>query len=274
MTLFGAIWMFVLFLTANGFTFELSAISIFYAFIYSVISILCNTSSFFAMTLGKVSTVTLYMLLGGLILPFFYGIIFLNEILTVFKVLGIFLMFLSVFLPMLLDKKTDKEQQKSKKIAFTVLCILVFILNGLISIVSKAHQINEQAVGTVDFLILTAVISFTITFVLILILTIKNKKQNKFIEAALNGVGKAFTLKWITIMFCISGAYIIMNGLGNIFSLTCAITMDSSIQFPVISGAVVTLTALLSWIFFKESIKKLDALGIAFAIAGIIMFII
>ena len=275
MSLFGAIWMFAMFFISNGFHFEISAISVFYAFTYAIVLLMCNIFAFFAMTMGKVSTVTMYMLLGGLILPFFYGIIFLNEELTLFKVIGILLMLLS-FLPMLTDNNKVTDKKKSKKIVYVLLCFSVFIFNGLISIISKAHQIDKNAVGINDFLILTAIIGFAAAFIFIFILTIINKNKNNkgFLETAFSGVGSEFSFKWITIMFCISGAFTIMNGIGNVFSLTCAETMDSSIQFPVISGAVVPLTAIFSWIFFKEKIKKTDAIGIFIAIAGILMFIL
>lgn len=276
MSIFSSVWMFLIFFVFNNFTFEISAVSVLYAFFYSVISILCSISSFFAMSLGKVSTVTLYTLLGGFILPFFYGIAFLKEELTVFKVFGLILMFFS-FLPTALSKDDKSKQAKSKKsfYFFLFLCISVFLLNGMISIISKAHQINENAVGTNDFLILSAVFRFMLSSVVVLILTsIKKTKEKKFIRAIFSGVTPNSSFKWIMILFLIAGGYAIMNGMGNFFSLTCAKTMDSSIQFPIISGTVVPLTAVFSWIFIKEKIKKKDMAGMVLAIAGILMFII
>lgn len=84
-----------------------NATSLGYAFLFSLFNIGSGVCSVLAMKQGNLSTVTLYMLVGGLLIPFLYGILALNEPLTASKIAGVALMLLS-FAPSVLRVRREK----------------------------------------------------------------------------------------------------------------------------------------------------------------------
>ena len=82
------------------------------------------------------------------------------------------------------------------------------------------------------------------------------------------------TAKLFFVLLGSCALYAVCNGLGNIFSLNCAKTMDASIQFPVISAVVIVLGALFGWLIYREKIESRDWVGLILAALGIVFFVI
>ena len=276
MTIFYAIYSIVFFGVQIGFTPEISTSAVIYALLYSVAGIFTTLSSIIGMSLGRVSTITTFMLLGGMVLPFVYGVTVLNEAITIPKVIAIVIMIVSL-IPSLISKEEgeNKEQDKKKHMLYILVLLIVFIGNGAISIITNASQKAPDAVSTENYMFIIAVIQIIIALTTAIIIALKNKKsEENFTKSLFSGVGKAYTLKAILLAFLCSALYGVCNSLGNVFSLACVnANMDASIQFPVISGSVIVLTALIAWALFKETPKKKDWISIVLSVAGVILFI-
>ena len=76
------------------------------------------------------------------------------------------------------------------------------------------------------------------------------------------------------ILLVFAGAYAVCNTLGNIFSLRCLLTMDASLQFPILSAVVIVLTALFGRIFFGEKITRNTWISLAMSVLGIGLFML
>lgn len=76
------------------------------------------------------------------------------------------------------------------------------------------------------------------------------------------------------LLLAFTAGYAVCNALGNIFSLRCAVTMDSSIQFPILSGVVIFMGAVFGWLFFKERITKPTIISLTLIVIGISLFMI
>lgn len=276
MTIFYAIYSIVFFGVQIGFTPEISTSAVIYALLYSVAGIFTTLSSIIGMSLGRVSTITTFMLLGGMVLPFIYGVTVLNEAITIPKVIAIVIMIVSL-IPSLISKEEgeNKEQDKKKHMLYILVLLIVFIGNGAISIITNASQKAPDAVSTENYMFIIAVIQIIIALTTAIIIALKNKKaEENFTKSLFSGVGKKYALKAILIAFLCSALYGVCNSLGNVFSLACVnANMDASIQFPVISGSVIVLTALIAWALFKETPKKKDWISIVLSVAGVILFI-
>ncbi len=276
MTIFYAIYSIVFFGVQIGFTPEISTSAVIYALLYSVAGIFTTLSSIIGMTLGKVSTITTFMLLGGMVLPFIYGVTVLNEAMTFTKIIAIIIMIISL-IPSLIGKEDgeNKEQDKKKHMLYILVLLVVFIGNGAISIITSASQKAADAVPTESYMFIIAIIQIIIAGITAVCVALKNRKTEKnFAKSLFSGVGRSYTLKAILIAFLCSALYGVCNSLGNVFSLACVnANMDASIQFPVISGSVIVLTALIAWALFKETPKKKDWIGIILSVAGVILFI-
>lgn len=275
MTIFYAIYSIVFFGVQIGFTPEISTSAVIYALLYSVAGIFTTLSSIIGMSLGRVSTITTFMLLGGMVLPFIYGVTVLNEAITIPKIIAIIIMIVSL-IPSLISKEEgeNKEQDKKKHMLYILVLLVVFIGNGAISIITSASQKAADAVPTESYMFIIAIIQIIIAGITSVCVALKNNKEKNFTKALFSGVGKEYTLKAILLAFLCSALYGVCNSLGNVFSLACVnANMDASIQFPVISGSVIVLTALIAWALFKETPKKKDWISIVLSVAGVILFI-
>ena len=276
MTIFYAVYSIVFFGIQTGFTPDVSKSAVIFAILYSVAGIFTSISSLVGMTLGKVTTITTFMLLGGMVLPFIYGVTVLNEAITIPKIIAIIIMIISL-LPSLVSKEGSESNGGSKKTHFLYILVLlvVFIGNGAISIITSASQKAADAVPTESYMLIIATTQIILALATAIGMAIKNKKKDeKFAQALFSGVGKSFAFKAIAIAFLCSALYGVCNSLGNVFSLACVnANMDASIQFPVISGSVIVLTALLAWAFFKEKPKAKDWISIILSVAGVLLFI-
>lgn len=241
--------------------------------LYSVSCIVCGITTFMAMTYGKVSAVTTFCLAGGMVVPFFYGI-YLNENPGVFKWIGIVVLMISL-IPTLLKK--EEKSGKSNKFIYIVCIILVFLTNGLVSIFSKMHQISSFAVSEDNFIMTASIVKIVLSLIIMITLAFVSffKGEKKAFTNAFWEIGtKKMTIALFALLVLFAGTYSICNTLGNIFSLKCMLTMDASIQFPILSAVVIILGAVFGRVFFKEKITKDIAISLILSCVGIGLFMI
>ena len=277
-----AFCMLVYLLPAGGFTFAVSASALTCSLLYTVSSLLCSGVTILALHHGKLSVVTTYMLLGGLILPFLWGIIAYGEALTVTKAIGVVVLMLSMASSLLLDMKNGKsdDTQKAKGgLLFHFYCFILFLTNGIVSIATTQSQKAADAVSSDDFLLLCEVEIAVASFLILLAIGLWKMKNGskRGILSAFTGITKDGLPMTAKLFFLLLGAcalHAVCNGLGNIFSLNCAQTMDASIQFPVISAVVIVLGALFGWLIYREKIEKRDWISLILAALGIVFFVI
>lgn len=259
----------------SGLPTKINVPAFFYGLLYSVRGIICSVATLTAMSYGKVSAVSTYCLLGGIVIPFFYGIFSLGETAGAAKWLGIVILCLSL-LPSFLKKDTEEAQNKDN-VKFVFYCALVFLTNGLISIFSKMHQISAYAVDENSFVLVTAFIRCIAAFLIIFILAAMQKKKGEksVFKSAFWEIGcDKMTGKLFLMLIVFAGSYAICNAVGNLFSLRCMVTMDASFQFPILSAVVIILSAIFGRIFFKEKITKDVAVSLLLSVVGIGLFMV
>lgn len=277
-----AVCMLIYLFPMGGFALDCSLSAVICSLIYTVSSLLCTGITILAMKLGKLSVITTYTLLGGLILPFVWGLLVYNETFTVTKVLGVVILLLSMLSGMLWDKLFETQRTDSDvhadSLRFHFYCFILFLTNGMVSIATTASQKASDAVSSDSFLILCKIETALAAFVILCVIGIMNKRKGSlrrlsdaFIEIAKE---PPMTAKTMCILILSCALFAVCNGVGNIFSLNCAKTMDASIQFPVISAVVIILGALFGLLFFHEKIEKRDITGLVLAAIGIIFFIL
>ena len=275
-----ALCMLAYLLPAGGFTFAVTASAVTCSLLYTVSSLLCSGVTILALHRGKIAVVTTYMLLGGLVLPFVWGIIAYGEALTATKAIGVVILMLSMAASLLLDmsKKTDTPK-KGGGLLFHFYCFILFLTNGIVSIATTQSQKAADAVSADDFLLLCKVETAVAAAVILLIIGLWKMKNgdkhgiaNAFVGITKDGVRMSAKLFLILLLSC--ALYAVCNGLGNILSLNCAQTMDASIQFPLLSATVIVLTAILSRIFFREKFTRDTVISLLLSVAGIALFMI
>jgi len=244
------------------------------ALLYSASGMICSVATISAMGCGKVGSVGTYCLAGGMIVPFLYGILALGESAGLFKWLGMLVLCASL-VPSVMGPNGKSGEKTS--VRFVVYSVIVFLTNGLVSVFSKMHQISPEAMTEDGFMILGAGIRLAAGLAIILALaSVKRMRgeRDAYRNAFWNIARVPMTWKLFVFLIVVAGTFSVCNTLGNLFSLRCMVTMDASIQFPILSAVVIVLTALFGRIFFGEKITKGSAVSLIMSVAGIGLFMI
>ncbi len=256
-------------LIKSGLPGEMNGTAFLIAALYAASGLICSVASISAMNCGSVAGVGIFCLAGGMILPFLYGVFSLSEPSGPFKWIGMLILVVSLF-PAVMQK--DGEEKKDRRLRYVVLCSLVFLTNGLVSIFSKMHQISPKAVSEDSFVMTGSLLRCGAAVLLILLWawTAGKKGEERPLRAALWDIGRERPTsgRVFLILVLSAAAYSVMNTLGNLLSLRCMNMMDASVQFPLLSATVTVLTALFGALFFRERINRGTILSLLLTVAG------
>ena len=96
MLIFTSLTGMILYLCVGKFQVQFSTVTLMWAAMLALIMIPYYIVSIYVISLGSLAIYSMFMMLGGMLVPFFYGIVFLDEKITVGKILGTIL--LSLFM--------------------------------------------------------------------------------------------------------------------------------------------------------------------------------
>lgn len=192
--------------------------------------------------------ITLLMVQYSLLIPTFYGIIFVKEPTSVLLYIGIILLLISLCL---INYQKDDKKLSLKWIVYV---ILAFIGNGMCSTVQNMQVQKFNGTLKSEFMI-TALLTSVI--VLSILSLINERKELKFV------VKKGLCLA----LFC--G---IFNGIVNflVILLLGMKTIPASVMFPCISAGGMLLTFFISVLAYKEKMSKMQIAGFFIGIGAVV----
>ena len=234
--------------------FSFTPFSFLMALIFAVINVACTVFGFATLAIGNVSTYTLVLQLGGMVLPFLYGVSLGGEDFVWQKPVSMLLIGVALFVNM--ERTREKKGSRRAWLYYG----LLFALNGAACIVLTIHQTADQAatpiVGTSAFTVWYMNLTSVLALVALLVLRIKNGK--------LTPAPKRGPDIWL------SAGYGVFYGFGNLLNAaTLKGGLDSSIQFPIMTGVSVILAGIVGAIFFRERITSRFLIAIAIVLAGL-----
>lgn len=236
-------------------------------------SVLGSVTIIIGLACGKLSAIVFFSLSGGMVIPAFYGFFFLGEAVTVPKIIGIILIFAAMIPNFVGGEKEGEKGEKKKRFLFLLCCMGQFFANGMVSVFTKMQSLYGDAPSNSDFLKLIKIaLLFAYAVGIIICALVKKKKDETgtgIVKLSLTGVAKTLTAKNVIVAVAMCALIEITNTVGNVFSLRCAQTMDATIQFPIISAAVILTTAVYSSFIFGEKPKARDIITLALSISGI-----
>ena len=186
------------------------------------------------------------MISYSLMIPTFYGIIFLKEPISICFVIGLLLLAISLFL---VNKKNDKCPVKPKWLLFV---FLSFVGNGLCSTVQKMQQLAFAGEYKNEFMIISLAIVFLILGAATLLTNKGNLKEN---------------LYYARFTAASAGA---MNGIVNLLVMVLSGMIPVSVMFPLISACGIIVTYIISKAFYKEKLTKTQLAGFLTGLASIV----
>lgn len=228
---------------------QITSYSLLSAFLSSLVLFGYTLASFPIIKAGSLSLYTLFLMTGGMIVPFVWGVFFLDESISLMQIGGILLITFSIVLSSAENKKTG--------LGIIALCILVFFLNGASSVISKLHQTETRfsTIGTYDYMFWGNAFRLVLSFFLFPFA--KSGKKSKVSIGAL-----------IVAFFAA-----ITNGLASCFNLMGAVNLPATVLYPLITGGTMVLSFLMEVVFFKEKLTLKKSLPVAISFAGTLMFL-
>ncbi|MBR5295987.1 MAG: hypothetical protein IKU24_05300 [Clostridia bacterium] len=185
---------------------------------------------------GSLSLTSLFVSFS-LMLPTFYGLLFLGDPVSMGLIPGILLLAASLYLT---KQNGEKGGFSTKWLLFV---FLAFCGNGMCSVVQKMQQVASGGKGKSEFMIIALAIDA------IVLLALSFFKERKDFPA----FGKAAILPAI-----IGGA---LNGMVNLFVMILSGKMPVSVMFPLISAGGILVTFLIPLIFYREKFTKVQLCG-------------
>ena len=273
-SLFAGVIFFIIKLVSSGTVFNLNPFSLCMAFGLSLVNILSSTIGIKTLALGDIAIYSLFLMLGGMIVPFFAGIVFLKESVSVCNLIGVAIMIIALCLPVFFGKKnknageaqTDGDTKKKTSVFFYVLCVFLFILNGLSSTLSKFNSVREGAALGAEFTFYTYGIQFVISlaaFALTTALGKSDKTQNE---------EKQPVILFRPVAIGCGAAFGAVNGTAFLMSSVAAEHVVAVAQYPLITGATILFSSLLAFLFYREKPTALQLVQIVISLAATILF--
>lgn len=236
----------VIMLTINGFRFNITPFSLIMALIAIINGYTLTFCVFKALKTINLSLYSLFSQIGGMTLPFLQGIIFYGENLTTAKILCFVFITISLLL-------TIKKGAKKSDIIYY---IGIFVLNGMSGVLSKIFvSAPFEKVSSAEYSILSASLSVMVSS-LFLIFT-RKKKISKLNSKSI-------------LMSSLSGS---LNRLGNFILLIALSHVDSSVQYPMVTGGIIIVSTIISYFGDKKPNKK-ELLSVAAAFLGLLFLFI
>lgn len=228
-----------------------------YSLLLSIIETLLGCTylllGFRVMQEGGMVLFSMFLMTGGMMVPYVWGLLFLDEPFTVLHTIGLVLIALSIVL-----YNTGADRPSPKLLAK---CVLVFFLNGFVSVVSKLHQIEtvRPTVSASEFVFWANVVKFTVSLVILLIIGLKGTEKNFRLP------GKRTLLPIV--------AAAAADGISYYLQLKGASQLPATVLYPIITGGAIVCSACLSMIFFHERPQKRGLIGIALCVLGLCLMI-
>lgn len=208
-----------------------------------------------AVSCGSLSISSL-VIAYSLMLPTLYGLVFLNDPISIGLIPGLVLLAVSL---LLINAKNDKAPITFKWVVYV---LLAFLGNGLCSVVQKMQQVKFDGAYKNEFMIIALAIVALLTFVISLVTEFK--KDGKTVSSA---VMKGYVKCGLVLALLCGGA----NGLVNLFVMILSGLMPVSLMFPLISGGGIVLTYIISRLYYKEKLTKTQLIGFLCGTASVIL---
>ncbi|NSW45264.1 MAG: DMT family transporter [Bacteroidales bacterium] len=189
----------------------------------------------------------------SVVIPVVFSIIYDNEFLSIFKLLGIMLAILAIFLLVKTEPNNDKIM---KKWWITFMPLLLFLGLGISD--SLVKFIQNAYIDVKDASLFTSSLFFC-SFVASFFYGLTQKNFIPYFKNIKNYIG---------------GVILGLCNFGSLYFLIKALYfsgLDSSLVFGVVNLGIVVLSVLIGFTLFKEKLLKINWLGFVFAIVAIIL---
>lgn len=248
----------IIFFFVNRFKVELSLYAIIMATCMSVCLLSYTILGFKVLKEGNMAFYTMFLMTGGMVVPYVWGLLFLDEPLSGLRIIGLVVIIVAIVL-----SNFNVAKSTPKIIA---LCVVIFFLNGGCSVSSKLCQ-TPSAYGVVrptDFVFLTGVIRFVLCSIALLI-----SKRKETDKGSLSIGEKVQFKQVIPIMVCSA----VVSGVSYMLQLIGAANLPATVLYPIVSGGSIIFSTIAGMICFKEKPSVYQTIGVVLCFVGTCLFL-
>ncbi len=255
----------VVFVAISGFKFSFDVGLLKYGALMGLAYAVCMVTLTYALKIGHLSLSGL-IISASLIMPTFYGIIFLHNPISVCFVIGLVVLAVALVLVNLGGRKcahdekskdealeTNDNAAKKSTVKWVIFIAVAAITNGLTSIIQTAQQTTYGGEKKNEFMIISLAIA-CVGILVVSLITEHRQIKDGMKQSLMFGAG--------------SGT---MNALLNLSAMYSVSRAPAAVVFPVISGAGLVFTFLTAFILFKERFSKIQYIGYALGLISVIL---
>lgn len=204
-----------------------------------------------ALKYANMAKYSVYMMLGGMVLPFAAGTAFFSEPLTFGKFAGLLLVAAATCFSNL---KAGTKTRGAVKYY-----IGVFICNGMNGVISKFNQSSPDGLSASSLTLLTAAWSVVICAVYLVVSTARSEKKPLF-SSARTAIPQA-------------ALYGAACGIGNLLLLISLEKLPASVQYPLVTGGTIVFSTIIS-VIRREKLNAAMAISVVLAMISAVAVVL
>ena len=235
----------IVLLAINSFRLEFTWYTLLMAIITALNMMACIFCSLKSLARINLSLYSIFSMLGGMLLPFFAGIFFYGEKLTLAKILCFVVVTLALVVTF----------QKGKSNKGFIYYAGIFFFNGMSGVLSKIFQESTyNKTSDAGYSILSAFMTVVIAGIFILFNLKKTKlpAKNSYLSLAGNGI---------------------LNKVANYLLLIALAHVPASVQYPMVTGGVMIVSTVLGF-FTPNKPGKREIISLVLSFIGILLLVI
>ena len=243
----------LIFFAVNGFRLDAPLFAVLMALVMSFCLVGYTLLGFRIMKAGNMALYTMFLMTGGMAVPYVWGLAFLDETFSVLRMLGLFVMIAAIVLSNLADKRTNLK--------ILLLCCIIFFLNGGCSVSSKLSQTPNPygVVSPTVFACLTGLIRFVLCSIALLFTKKSDDQAQQTVPF----------LKVFPLIVCAA----IVNGTFFVLELLGAVHLPATVLYPIVSGGSIIFSTFAARVLFHEKPTLHQKIGVALCFFGTCLFL-
>ena len=244
----------IVLLAFNKFSIDFTAFTLLMAVMAALDGIAFTFCAFKALDYINLSLFSLFAMLGGMALPFAQGILFYGEGMTLAKVVCVVFICASLFC-------TVERGEKKKGMLFY---IGIFILNGMAGVLSKLFTASTlPKTGATEYSMWIAISTIVLSGSVWIFLSVRQRGRDT--EEKTDPVTPS--KKKLAASYALGAVYGVINRVANLLLVFALVFVDSSVQYPMVTGGTMIVSTVLSC-FGEEKPNAKEMIGVALAFIG------
>ena len=249
----------IFFFVATGFRINMNAPTFMFSLIHAVVVALNILINLCAMSKISLAVIGILTTSGNILGTSAFGVLFLNESISLKLAFAIVLVLVAVILPFVAEREKEQQKNRGGKIA-VLFSIILFFMGGVEVTISKLYVMSENVCDTNSYLFMLNFILVIACVIMLIVCSVKTK----------TGIVKIFTDFSLRHTAYIASRTLISN-IGAVFMMLALAMMNASLYSTLTASMALVGNALASVLYFKESVSRASKISVVLAIFAVIL---